>query len=224
MGRWGHRLFEGDADLDVAGEIDCDFESDEKDLRLSDLANMITPNEAKSDKDKQSLEEHFLNVRTRLNSGIGDELMAKYRAVEKKNPDYFGSPRDDGRYRVILLGAMMMAAGATFKQDDFDHLRELTSKIDAIDGFALPICDTPFRAPGKAQFLAALDQYIPGTPRSFGSPSCFHCGKIAADGVGQPLRKCSGCMRVWYCDKSCQKKHWKAHKTYCEPMGMMMNV
>jgi len=31
------------------------------------------------------------------------------------------------------------------------------------------------------------------------------------------FEKCGRCKKVIYCDKSCQKKHWKEHKKECEP-------
>ena len=33
---------------------------------------------------------------------------------------------------------------------------------------------------------------------------------------GQTFRKCSGCRTVQYCNTTCQKKHWKEHRTECE--------
>ena len=31
-----------------------------------------------------------------------------------------------------------------------------------------------------------------------------------------PLKCCAQCKNAWYCDKTCQKKHWKeGHKTEC---------
>ena len=31
------------------------------------------------------------------------------------------------------------------------------------------------------------------------------------------LKKCSRCLKVWYCGAECQKKHWKLHKKVCTP-------
>jgi hypothetical protein len=33
---------------------------------------------------------------------------------------------------------------------------------------------------------------------------------------GQTFRKCSGCLSVQYCNTTCQRKHWKEHRTECE--------
>ncbi len=41
---------------------------------------------------------------------------------------------------------------------------------------------------------------------------CANCG-----GSGQPtLQMCSACNKIKYCSKSCQKSHWKIHKTGCK--------
>jgi hypothetical protein len=43
------------------------------------------------------------------------------------------------------------------------------------------------------------------------SPVCSFCG---SDGSLQALRSCP-CKGVQYCNASCQKQHWKAHKLQC---------
>jgi len=48
----------------------------------------------------------------------------------------------------------------------------------------------------------------PFKPRSFFN-TCATCGL-----VGKP-DKCSGCGKVYYCSKECQKENWKAHKPDC---------
>ena len=44
------------------------------------------------------------------------------------------------------------------------------------------------------------------------SRSCASCAKTDVH-----LLLCSGCKLVSYCDKDCQKAHWKAHKPSCAP-------
>eukprot|EP00618_Florenciella_parvula_P016536 CAMPEP_0119530834 /NCGR_PEP_ID=MMETSP1344-20130328/44637_1 /TAXON_ID=236787 /ORGANISM="Florenciella parvula, Strain CCMP2471" /LENGTH=76 /DNA_ID=CAMNT_0007570927 /DNA_START=111 /DNA_END=337 /DNA_ORIENTATION=- len=38
---------------------------------------------------------------------------------------------------------------------------------------------------------------------------CFHCQSEGAKMC------CSQCHRAWYCERPCQKKHWKQHKKAC---------
>lgn len=40
--------------------------------------------------------------------------------------------------------------------------------------------------------------------------TCNECG----NNQGEKLT-CSGCKNAYYCNKDCQKKHWKQHKKYC---------
>lgn len=42
--------------------------------------------------------------------------------------------------------------------------------------------------------------------------ACAFCSTEKAD-----LLKCSRCKSVFYCNKECQRLHWKAHKTICKP-------
>lgn len=43
------------------------------------------------------------------------------------------------------------------------------------------------------------------------APRCVNCNKAV-----DVIRKCAGCLQAIYCDKDCQKRHWKAtHKKEC---------
>ncbi|KAG5920008.1 hypothetical protein E4U61_000346 [Claviceps capensis] len=44
---------------------------------------------------------------------------------------------------------------------------------------------------------------------------CHECGKRAA---GDSMKRCTGCMSLWYCNKDCQMVGWvtKAHKACCK--------
>jgi len=45
------------------------------------------------------------------------------------------------------------------------------------------------------------------------SKLCDYCGD---SNPGVPLLSCSACQMVTYCDRSCQKSHWKGHKPLCK--------
>lgn len=235
MGRWGMRLFEGDRDLDIAININQAFgNSAEADLGLSKMihqtdmaAGQETRAYYKTDEYKKQLESMISDRRELLNNGIGDALFDLFRKKEHE---------PDGKYRVVLVGAIMMRTGATIKDDDFKHLREIVPDIPCRDGLhpllqasrgrISPLAligvdmdgqDKGFRHAGKVQFLAALDNYKPGVPRSFQEPrsvllstytinsmltmtSCYSCGKIAADIGEATISQCSKCKRAWYCN------------------------
>ena len=42
-------------------------------------------------------------------------------------------------------------------------------------------------------------------------PECAFCHSKTGT-----LKRCSGCKRVFYCSKKCQKSHWKEHKPECQ--------
>ena len=44
-------------------------------------------------------------------------------------------------------------------------------------------------------------------------------GLCAACGAPQAAQTCTGCRAVRYCDRACQKRHWKSgHKGKCEKL------
>ncbi|KAI3327688.1 hypothetical protein HD806DRAFT_331215 [Xylariaceae sp. AK1471] len=217
MGRWGMRLFEGDQDIDIALSINETFGDGQESLHLSRMVHqtdMLAPPEAllyyKTYEYARELDQLVVENRQKLDAnGLGDRVMAHWRANESKIHGSYG-----GKYCVIIAGALLMRAGAKIKESDLQHLRELVPQINCNPGYALPLMDEGFRGPGKAQFLAALDNYQPGSPRSFQESSCFSCGKVKADVGNKPLQ-CARCEGAWYCNKDCQRGHWKAHKPSC---------
>ncbi|XXH02189.1 hypothetical protein Hte_008557 [Hypoxylon texense] len=213
MGRWGMRLFEGDQDMDMVIEIDATFGKDKNTLGLPQMVHqtdMLAPLEARmyyqTKEYQEELTEIVAKVRAKLDSGdTGQKLISHWRAKESEH---------GGKYNVIIVGALLMRAGAKINESELQHLRELVPCINCNQVYTSPCRDEGFRGPGKAQFLAALDNYQPGVPRSYQEPSCFYCGKIEAD-LGKAPSKCGGCDAAWYCGKDCQKAHWKHHKPSC---------
>jgi hypothetical protein len=43
--------------------------------------------------------------------------------------------------------------------------------------------------------------------------ACASCGK--KEDLSTRLKLCGGCKKVYYCGGSCQKEHWKSHKSEC---------
>jgi hypothetical protein len=41
----------------------------------------------------------------------------------------------------------------------------------------------------------------------------MHCANPSCDGAG--LKKCAGCLRVYFCGPACIRTHWPAHKAEC---------
>jgi hypothetical protein len=105
-------------------------------------------------------------IRDKLDiENLGDRLFATSKARETDQHD----PREENKYRTIILGALMMRAGAQIKEEDLQHLRDLVPQINCSYRRTV-LGDHGFRTPGRAQFLAALDHYEPGVPRSFLDP------------------------------------------------------
>jgi len=54
-------------------------------------------------------------------------------------------------------------------------------------------------------------------PSSTGTPAaaaplhvCPSCGDPSS-------KRCTGCLKIWYCSSKCQKEHWRVHITDCNP-------
>ncbi|KAJ5580071.1 uncharacterized protein N7459_006056 [Penicillium hispanicum] len=216
MGRWGWRLFESDRDLDFACSINDHLEinTDNWTHQLSHMIHQtdaLAPAEARQYYRTQEYTTQLKTeivpwVRDKLNTdNLGDALFAKARLKEASAK---------GKYMTIILGALMMRAGANIKPEDIQHLRDVAPQINCNETYTLPLFDQGFRSPGRAQFCAALDHYQPGVPRNFQEPSCFQCGKVGVD-IGRTPQKCGGCKVAWYCDRQCQVLHRRVHRPSC---------
>lgn len=136
MGRCGMRLFECDQDLDMAIDIGMALGDSDGD----DINHMLMTDQA----DPAIVDK----TRTALDSGIGDQLFRTFRAKELDG--------HEGKYRVILLGALMMRAGAKIRDDDFQHLRDLVPQIHCRSGLAPRPCDNPAQPPAALLLAACL--------------------------------------------------------------------
>jgi hypothetical protein len=47
-----------------------------------------------------------------------------------------------------------------------------------------------------------------------------HCAKPGCDGAG--LKKCAGCLKVFFCGPVCIRAHWPAHKADCKRIAEAM--
>ncbi|EKV15420.1 Zinc finger, MYND-type [Penicillium digitatum] len=207
MGRWGWRLFESDQDLDVAIALSNDnlgITTGHWEHRLSAMVHqtdMLAPQEAVALYSTTEYAYSLANVtipyvRQKLDTdNLGERMFTASRAMESDPDDLF----QESKYRTIILGALMMRAGARINRADLQHLRDLVPQINCTSRRTI-FEDHGFRAPGKAQFLAALDHYQPGVPRNFQDPSCFKCGKIEED-IGHKPLKCKKCNFAMYCSK-----------------------
>lgn len=168
-------MFEGDQDLDVAcGLVDgLGVNTDSWEHSLSAMVHqtdMLAPPEAAAFYITPEYADKLANktipwVRQKLDTdNLGDRLFATSR-VQEADPDDI---LQRNKYRTIILGALMIRAGARIKAADLQHLRDLVPQINCTSRRML--FDHGFRTPGKVQFLAALDYYQPGVPRSFQEP------------------------------------------------------
>ncbi|KAH8772828.1 hypothetical protein F5883DRAFT_642186 [Diaporthe sp. PMI_573] len=231
MGRWAHCLFGHDAAIGHAIKVIREIAQGDDRLfaHMMDKVLVASPlgvvgyyaqeysliDKLQGDVD-ESMDRLILH---KLDSGTGDELFDKYLAADQ---DQDGSRDfDNSKYLQVVLAAVVMEYGATIKEAHMKHLRDIVPKIQCNENTVIPLIDNGFRGPGKRQFLAALDHYQAGKPRSFQEPSCHCCGKINGDieAEWKTLMKCSGCKNQiaagWFCDKDCQRALWKRHKPNC---------
>ncbi|KAI7784716.1 hypothetical protein LA080_009360 [Diaporthe eres] len=229
MGRWGHCLFGHDATIghaikiikDITQGNDCHFAHMLDQVLVGSPLGVLgyyVEEYSLLEKTQGEVDESMSQlIRNKLDCGLGDELFEKYSAAEQHGFDLY----DLTKYLPIVFAAIMMEYGATIKEDHMKHLRDLVPKLQCNEGPVALLADCGFRGPGKRQFLAALDNYQAGKPRSFHQPSCHGCGKVDSDikAEGKTLLKCGGCKNeiaaAWFCDKDCQRGLWKHHKRNC---------
>lgn len=196
-------LFEADNDVDLAYSLAPEMagaqDGPEHNV-LCSFGNTRLPGDRDNIIDNSSADGRSAleRLRQRLDAGLGDVLIEKYRTLADAPNN--ASDKHEAQYKFIILGALMMGTGAKIKDDDLQQLRQLASTVQSNETFTFPMSDTGFRGPSKRQFLAAVDNYQPGTPRDFNQPSCQACGKTRQD-TAKALLRCSGCTTAWFCDK-----------------------
>ncbi|KAJ7479268.1 hypothetical protein FB451DRAFT_1032273 [Mycena latifolia] len=164
MGRWGHRMFEGDVDLDLAIEVDQSTVGEGTEAHLFRLIYQADMYASQESRDYYKTEEYRLRPegfveeeRELLDSGLCDVLFQKLCAGRYP------------QYQLILTALMMRTVtGATIRADDLDYVRSMLPSVPSRNGFQYPVCDDGFRDPGKVQFEVALTYYRNGVPRDFG--------------------------------------------------------
>ncbi|KAK2041869.1 hypothetical protein LZ31DRAFT_596900 [Colletotrichum somersetense] len=212
MGRWGERLFECDMDRGLASRVDdVVLERDgSKDLRFFHILkqdDLFDASHTQTDEHRLEVEKVIETIRLRLDSGLGHQIFDKYRAKETEHL---------GQNRLLMVGALMMRAGAEIKKEHLQYLRDLAHREVFAPTIGAPTCYLPLVGPAKAQFLAAIDNYQPGTPRDWQEPR-----HVRTD-LGKALKNCDRCKKAWYCGVDCQRAHWKLHKPECPPRVLLL--
>lgn len=90
----------------------------------------------------------------------------------------------------------------------FGHEKHIISPTSAEDQLALWLADIKIEDDEEqGPMLCAHPRITTNTVELY---RCSWCGNPSA-----VLRKCSGCEKTRYCDTTCQKSHWSAHKATC---------
>ena len=92
-----------------------------------------------------------------------------------------------------------------------------------LDGMGLgPLPPTPPSRPTGATSARGGARAPAVPPRSAGAgattttgSTCAQCGNTRAS-TGSTMLRCGRCKKVRYCDRNCQKAHWKLHKKTCQ--------
>lgn len=75
-----------------------------------------------------------------------------------------------------------------------------------------PFCQTTFW-----QYQSLTTHQL--LPAMTDSSTCAQCNKTTQD-LGRSPKPCAKCRRASYCDRDCQKAHWKQHKQVCR-LGLL---
>jgi TPR repeat protein len=71
---------------------------------------------------------------------------------------------------------------------------------------ALKLASSKLPDPTRCLYLSRIEK---------AALTCGGCGRMKKDGEGV-LSLCKGCRCIYYCNRECQKAHWKEHKAMCK--------
>ncbi|XP_059163175.1 uncharacterized protein LOC131946432 [Physella acuta] len=105
--------------------------------------------------------------------------------------------------------AMLHQQRQQSKPTMFDRPRQVAPQTQGPSGMP-PGNMPPIPVPPRP--VAGYGGMVPGQPSSVTNSLCRVCGKLA-------VYLCSSCRRVWYCNQTCQSKHWGIHAAECKPLS-----
>ena len=84
-------------------------------------------------------------------------------------------------------------------------------------------CEQPYKTESRKNFVFVFRNMASAstasTENSF-DRMCANCkvfGWKQPDPGSRPLKRCTGCRKIYYCSKECQEEHWrKVHKKHCK--------
>ena len=72
-----------------------------------------------------------------------------------------------------------------------------------------PLFPVPYVEEARQQGLKILGNSVAQQKMASNDKACRVCDAV------EKTKKCSGCEKVYYCGRECQRADWKAHKSSC---------